>query len=272
MTGSTHIMASQKHNEIGYLPLIIPSSIMNFPHNIVGFHAKEFPHEGRSHQNINRVADIASPIRTLKNTWENKIIQRNIWGMELMKQTIFVVNFLLGGPELSFSRLRTENGMEPSRFINPSHRNYIKKSDKHTSRSLCDCICFLNRSWKSFTSFKSCSCSACSRPFAAASSCSAYKNWSRNFFLSASVRIKNWIRGYKIPAILSSSFSFLKCTPLHRFSKLDIFKIKISLEKHKSIPFTYIYLYIYIMFDDVCQVYQHTFYHCLPLTHTWWTD
>lgn len=68
MTGSTHIMASQKHNEIGYLPLIIPSSIMNFPHNIVGFHAKEFPHEGRSHQNINRVADIASPIRTLKNT------------------------------------------------------------------------------------------------------------------------------------------------------------------------------------------------------------
>lgn len=68
MTGSTHIMASQKHNEIGYLPHIIPSSITIFPHNIVGFHAKEFPHEGRLHQNINRVAEIASPIRTLKNT------------------------------------------------------------------------------------------------------------------------------------------------------------------------------------------------------------
>jgi len=66
--------------------------------------------------------------------------------MELMKQTIFMVKFSLGGPEISFSRLRTENSMEPSRFINPSHRNYIKKSDERTSRSLCDCICFLNRS------------------------------------------------------------------------------------------------------------------------------
>lgn len=68
MTGSTHIMASQKYNEIGYLPHIIPSSIMNVPHNIIDFHAKEFPHEGRSHQNINRVAEIAPPINTLKNT------------------------------------------------------------------------------------------------------------------------------------------------------------------------------------------------------------
>lgn len=88
---------------------------------------------------------------------------------------------------------------------------YWRRRADCTSSTLYDWICILELSLELLASFKSCSRYACSRPFVAASSHSAYKNCSLNPFLPASVRSQRLLDSkQRFTMSIAQSHFFLK--------------------------------------------------------------